>query len=299
MTTARLAPMAAAELEEWRAARAADGDPLPEPPATGGDRQEALVVLVDDVAVGGLLLQYAAADGRTRCLVRVLQTTLPPEAERAWRGVIAALEAHARAVGAVTVATAVDPALAGVFGAAGFQATMATVGKRLDPAAPLELQEDRRVAVRPMEPAERRRFVVEVRDILRSGMERAGVVDRAAARLDAMEERLVRLADDPPPAEELLMVGTVDGRPVGRAWATLVPGDDGALDFHGNTIDLFPEHRGQGLTRSFLGALRRHVDGLGVRDVRLRVYGHDAGARRTFLTAGAGIGDVHLRKDLR
>jgi len=37
---------------------------------------------------------------------------------------------------------------------------------------------------------------------------------------------------------------------------------------------------------------------IGVRDVVLRVYAHDTGARRTFLDNGAGIDDVHLRKDL-
>ena len=112
-----------------------------------------------------------------------------------------------------------------------------------------------------------------------------------------MEERLTRLTAVPPPELELLMVGTVDGVMVGRAWATLVE-RDGALDFYGNTIDLLPEHRGQRLTPSFLGALRRHVHDLGVRDVHLRVYGHDVGARRTFVDAGAGVEDVHLRKDL-
>ena len=60
----------------------------------------------------------------------------------------------------------------------------------------------------------------------------------------------------------------------------------------------FPEFRGQGLTRSFLGALRRHVQEIGVRDVHLRVYAHDSGARRTFVDEGAGIDEVHLRKDL-
>ena len=35
-----------------------------------------------------------------------------------------------------------------------------------------------------------------------------------------------------------------------------------------------------------------------MRDVLLRVYAHDTGARRTFLDSGAGVDDVHLRKDL-
>jgi GNAT superfamily N-acetyltransferase len=120
------------------------------------------------------------------------------------------------------------------------------------------------------------------------------------ARMDA---QLSRVLDDPPPADELLMTGTLGegGEPVGRAWATLVrpDGPEGPVDFLGNTLDLFEPFRGQGLTKSFLGALVRHVRELGVRDVHLRVYAHDAGARRTFLEHGAGIDDVHLRRDLR
>ncbi|UMG93759.1 GNAT family N-acetyltransferase [Nocardioides sp. TF02-7] len=174
---------------------------------------------------------------------------------------------------------------------------MTTVGKRLDPDAAPELQDDRRVAVRPMVDEERRRFAADARDLLVAGMERAGVVDPGAIGLAGLDDRLAGLAADPPPAGELLMMGSVDDVVVGRAWATLVRREDG-LDFHGNTIELFPEHRGQGLTKSFLGALRPYVQELGVREVRLRVYGHDERARRTFLAEGAGVADVHLRKDL-
>ncbi|GAA1919017.1 hypothetical protein [Nocardioides hwasunensis] len=251
---------------------------------------------VDDVQVGGALLEHADDAGRQRCAVRVLQTTLPRDADAVWGLVISVLETFVRARGATLLTTAVAPELARVFGLAGFAATMTTVGKRLDPDSAPELQEDRRVAVRPMSADERERFVDDVRDQLRAGMARAGVADADSPQLGSLETRLRGLAVDPP-ADELLMVGTVEGTVVGRAWATLVE-RDGALDFHGNTIDLLPEHRGQRLTPSFLGALRRHVHDLGVRDVHLRVYGHDAGARRTFLEQGAGIEDVHLRKDL-
>ncbi len=259
---------------------------------------EAVTLTVDDVAVGGALLEHGEDAGRRRCAVRVLQTTLPRDADAAWSAAITALEAFARARGVATLTTAVAPELARVFGAAGFHATMTTVGKRLDPDSAPELQEDRRVAVRPMDAGERERFVADVGEQLRAGMARAGVVDPETSQLGELDARLARLSDDPPPAEELLMCGLVDGVVVGRAWATLVE-KDGALDFHGNTIDLLPEHRGQRLTPSFLGALRRHVQEIGVRDVHLRVYGHDVGARQTFLDAGAGIADVHLRKDLR
>lgn len=288
--------MPEAELEQWRASRAGDAAPVPEPDDHG--RQEAVVIQVDQVEVGGAVLQHVEEGGRTRCLVRVLQTTLPHDAPGPWAAVVAALEDHARAAGATTLAAAVSPDLVSVFGRSGFQATMATMGKRLDPSAAPELQEDRRVAVRPMTDEERQRFSVEVREQLYASMGRAGVIDRAGSRLDVMEDRIEQLAADPPPESELLLMGLVDGVPVGRAWATLVPGEDG-LDFFGNTIDLFPEHRGQGLTKSFMGALRRHVHEIGVRDVHLRVYGHDEDARRTFLDSGAGIADVHLRKDLR
>ncbi len=295
MSTARLAPMAEADLEAWRASRSAAGSPLPEP--TDDAITEVVSLTVDGVTVGGVVLDLVDDASGRRCSVRVLQTTLPHDAAGPWSAVVAALEEHARLRGAATLATAVAPQLAAVFGAAGFRATMTTVGKRLDPGAPSELQDDLRVSVRPMDAEERARFVVDVAAQLRDGMARAGVVDGEGSRLAPLDERLQRLAHDPPP-EELLVTATVDGVPVGRAWATLVE-RDGALDFHGNTLDLFPEHRGQRLTPSFLGALRRHVDELGVRDVRLRVYAHDEGARRTFLDEGAGIHEVHLRKDLR
>lgn len=284
-----------AELTQWRAARAGDGVPIPEPDDKG--RLEAVTVQVDHVDVGGAVFQHIKDADGIRCLVRVLQTTLPHDATDAWAAVVAALEAHARAHGATTLAAAVAPDLVSIFGKAGFQATMATIGKRLDPTEAAELQEDRRVEVRPMTPAERQRFAEEVREQLYAGMGRAGVVDRSGSRLDEMEDRIAELAADPPPDTELLMTGLVNDIPVGRAWATLVV-NDGDLDFFGNTIDLFPEHRGQGLTKSFLGALRRHVHEIGVRDVHLRVYGHDQGARRTFIDNGAGVAEVHLRKDL-
>jgi GNAT superfamily N-acetyltransferase len=291
----RLLPMPDAELAQWRAARAGDGVPVPEPDDHG--RQEVVIVQVDEVEVGGAVLQHVEESGGTHCLVRVLQTTLPHDALGPWAAVVGALEEHARAEGARTLAAAVAPDLVPIFARAGFQATMATMGKRLDPNSAVELQDDHRVAVRPMTDEERRRFAVEVREMLHVGMARAGVIDRAGSRLDEMESRIAELVVDPPPATELLMTGLVDGVAVGRAWATLVPSDAG-LDFFGNTIDLFPEHRGHGLTKSFLGALRRHVQEIGVRDVHLRVYGHDKGARRTFLENGAGVADVHVRKDL-
>ncbi|MCW2819341.1 MAG: hypothetical protein JWR42_2128, partial [Marmoricola sp.] len=51
MSTARVAPMPAAELEAWRTSRAASGTPLPEASADG--HQEAVTLTVDGVAVGG------------------------------------------------------------------------------------------------------------------------------------------------------------------------------------------------------------------------------------------------------
>jgi len=286
--------MAEAQLEEWRAASA--HAPLPEP--VEGDGFEALTIVVDDVVAGGAVLTYDEQGGRSRASVRRLQSTLPHAAAEAWAAVLAALEGHVRARGVVTLVTSVPPDLAGAFRVAGFQATMTTVTKRLDPDSAPELQEDQRVSVRAMDADERRRFATEVTAFLRAGMERSGVLAGSGASLGELDERIARLGDETPPEGELLMMGLVDGEPVGRAWATLVTDEAGAVDFLGNTIDLFPEFRGQGLTRSFLGALRRHVQQIGVRDVHLRVYAHDAGARRTFVDNGAGIDDVHLRKDL-
>ena len=134
-------------------------------PAAGavqGGALEAVTLTVDEVAVGGALLEHADDAGRRRCAVRVLQTTLPRDATGPWAAAVAALEVFARTRGAATLTTAVAPSLADVFGAAGFRATMTTVGKRLDADSAPELQEDRRVAVRPMDAAQRERFVAEV-----------------------------------------------------------------------------------------------------------------------------------------
>lgn len=296
MVTAQVLPMPDERLEQWRAASTRTAVPLPEP--VDGDGFEAVVLVLDDVEVGGALLTYDEQGGRRRALVRRLHTTLPRDARTAWGVVLAALEERVRQREVQIVVTAVPPDLAGAFREAGYQATMTTVSKRLDPGSASELQEDRRVSVRPMTPGERREFASQVLGFLREGMERSGVLAGPGAGLGELEDRVARLAEEPSPDDELLMMGLVDGEPVGRAWATLVTDEEGAVDFHGNTIDLFPRFRGQGLTRSFLGALRRHVHELGVRDVMLRVYAHDAGARRTFVDNGAGINDVHLRKDL-
>ncbi|WP_299058352.1 hypothetical protein [uncultured Nocardioides sp.] len=295
MVDVRLVPLSAADLAAWRDQSEAAGSPLPVPEP--GDGYDAREVVVDDVAVGGVVLTTAPDGLLVRCSIRELQTTLSPDDGPRWAAVVAALEACARELGADTMVTSIAPDLVPPFRDAGFGATMTTHGKELEPDSPLELQEDQRVAVRPMTPAERTAFVTEAQVFLRSGMDRAGVAG-ADATLAGLDGRLAALAEDPPPTDELLMVGTVDGTPVGRAWATLRRADDGTLDFLGNTLDLFPEHRGQGLTKSFLGALRRHVHEIGVRAVTLNVYGHDAGARRTFLDNGAGIGRVLLRKDL-
>jgi GNAT superfamily N-acetyltransferase len=294
VVTAELRPMPQLSLEEWRAARAAAGSPLPDP---GDGQLEALTVTVDGVDVGGAVLQYDEQGGRPRGSLRALQTTLPDDATAPWGAVLAALEAHVRARGVVTLVTAVPPQLAGVFSAAGFLATMTTVSKRLDPNSVTELQEDQRVAVRLMDPQERRRFADEAMGLLRSGMERSGVTG-GGVDLAELEGRVARLGDDEPPAGELLLTGLVDGVPVGRLWATIITDEDGAVDLVGNSVDLFPEFRGQGLTKSLLGALRRHMQELGVRDVRGRLYAHDSRGRRTVVDQGTGIDDVHLRKDL-
>ena len=85
--------------------------------------------------------------------------------------------------------------------------------------------------------------------------------------------------------------------PVGRAWATLVE-QDGAIDFLGNTIDLFPEHRGRGSRRRSSGRCAATCTRSGSVTCTCGSTAHDVGARRTFLDAGAGVADVHLRKDL-
>lgn len=291
---AHLAPMPASELREWLAA----GDGLPR--ADEAEGLDARVLVVDGVPVGGVLTGLDDVGGdraptRRRCAVRALQTTLPDDALEHWRAVVVALEDHARAGGADVVTTAVAPSLVPVFQALGYGTTVTSHRKRLD--TPPQLQEDRRVAVRAMTDDERAAFVDDVRGLLAAGMVRSGLGLAPGDLPIELEARVAALGDHPPPDDELLVTGTVEGVAVGRLWATLVE-RDGARDFLGHVIELFPEYRGRRLTPSFVGAMARYVREIGVRDVHLRVYGHDAGARRTYVGAGVAVADVHLRKDL-
>jgi GNAT superfamily N-acetyltransferase len=293
--SARLLPMPDAELAAWADARAADGVPLPEP--YGDDEHEAVTVEVDGVVVGGALLAYGQEKQGLRCSVRVLQTTLPRDAVEHWTDVARAFEEHGRTRGVTTLSTAVAPELTAAFGRAGYQATMISASGSLDRDTAPDLQVDHTVAVRPMDTAERMRFVQEAREILVAGMTQAGVVNPAANGLDELDARLRRLIEDPPPSEELLLTATVNGEPVGSAWATLVRRGD-ALDYHGNSMFLYPEHRGRGLSKSFLGALVRQAEELGVADVHVNVLGRDQWARQNFLRDPGGVNDVQVRKDL-
>jgi len=283
-----------ATLAAWRDDRAAAGSPLPDPQP--GDGYEALVLVVDDVEVGGVVLTYADDAGHRRCSIRLLQTTVPHDSAPVWAGVVAALEDHVRPQGVRSLVTAVPPELATSFQAAGFGATMTGIAIR-HPDDARVLAEDGRVGVRAMTDDERRRFAREAPGLMRDGMAAAGVLSGPEAPMDGLEDRLARLADDPP-SEEVLLTATVGEVAAGRFWATLVRHDDG-VDLLGNYIDLFPEHRGQGLTRSFMAAVESWVVETGVRDISGLLYGRDHAARSTVLGMGAGLSEIHLRKDVR
>lgn len=294
MPETRLLPMSDEAVAQWRAAREAAGSAFPD--ATDAGELELLEIHLDDVAVGGVVLGHTAADQRPSTSIRLLETTLADGDTTHWGAVLGAVEDHARGRGARTLVTAVPPRLAGTFQAAGFVATMSGMGITLEAGSQRRTPSTGRVVLRPMDEAERRRFVPEAREFLRAGMTRAGVLGDPDAPMAEVEQRLVALADAPP-AEEVLLTAEADGAPVGRLWATRVE-REGSVDLVVNTVDLVPEQRGQGLTRLVLSALETYLREQGVRDVRGRVYGHDARARNTLHSLGLGVDDVHLRKDL-
>lgn len=295
MTRTRLLPMSEETVAQWRAARETKGSALPQ--ATGGGELELLEIHVDDVAVGGVALGHTSADQRSRVSIRLLETSLADDDAPHWLAVLDAIEQHVRVRGARTIVTAVPARLVGPFQQAGFVATMTGVGITLEPGSDRLTPVTSRVLLRPMDGAERRRFVPEAREFLRAGMARAGVLGDPDAPLDLVERRLAALADDPP-AEEVLLTAVADGTPVGRVWGTSVERGD-LVDLEVNTIDLVAEHRGQGLTRLVLAALETYAREHGLRDVRGRVYAHLAQARSTLTALGVGVDEVHLRKDLR
>ena len=252
-------------------------------------------MVVEGVEVGGAVLTYTDDAGHLRCSIRLLQTTIADDAAEVWAAVVTAFEEHVRPRGVRSLVTAVPPQLAGSFQAAGFGATMTGVAIR-HPEHDRVLADDGRVAVRTMTDDERRRFAAEAPGLMREGMTAAGVLTGPDAPTTRLDDRLAALADHPPP-EELLLTATVDDVAAGRFWATLVRGEDG-VDLLGNYLDLFPEFRGQGLTRSFMAAVEGWVVAHDVRDISGLLYGHAADARSTVLGFGASLADIHLRKDL-
>lgn len=282
MPETRLVPLPDEAVTQWAASR-----PHGLPMASDGERLEHVELHVDGVAVGGVVLGHLGDGEDARLTIRLLDTTLADDDLAHWRSVVAAVERHADHTGARSVVTAVAPPLAATLGEAGFTPTMTAVGVTV-PEERVTPPTDR-VALRPMDADERRRFVPETRELLRAGMTRAGVVGDA-------DERLTALTDDPP-AGELLLAVVADGATVGSLWGTL-HGPDGARDLLVNTIALDPAHRRQGLTHAMLSALETHLRDHGVRRVRARVYAHDARALDTLRALGMTVEAVHLRKDV-
>ncbi|MCA1983399.1 GNAT family N-acetyltransferase [Nocardioides nematodiphilus] len=285
--------MAASQLEQWRAARASAGTPLPD----AGAEREAVTVTVDGVEVGGAVLAYSAEPSGRRCAVLLLQTTVPYDAVDRWTAIARGLEDYARRRAATEITTAVAPALAAAFGHAGFLATMLGAERPFGPNGWAELHDDGRVTVRPMDLAERQRFVGELRELMLSGMTRAGVVEPGSPSLEELKTRLVPLLEDPLPADQLVLTALIDGAPGGGLWATLAP-VDGGREIHAHALQIDAEHRGRGLGRSFLSALNTYVAPLGARGVRLRVYGFDRRAQQLFGVTQDTVEEIHLRKDI-
>lgn len=294
MPETRLLPMSDEAAGEWSAARATAGRSFPR--AGEADRLDLLEIEVDGVIVGGVALALTTGE-HPSVSIRVLETTLPDDADAHWLSVIGAIERQARTVGARSIVTAVPARLAPMFQQAGFAATMTGVGTAIDSDADRLTPVTDRVEVRPMDDEERRLFVREAREFVGVGMARAGVLADPRGASGTVERRLAALADDPP-YDEILLVATDEGNPVGRVWCTRVERDgDPAMVI--NTIDLAPEHRGQGLTPLVLSALETYAREHGLRDVSGRVYAQHTQLRSSLAGFGVGVGEVHLRKDLR
>ncbi|MBS43030.1 MAG: hypothetical protein CMH83_07730 [Nocardioides sp.] len=290
-----LDPMPETELAAWATARSEAGDPLPTPGPT--ETHEALRAVIDGTVAGGVLLAHHAPGGHATTEVRQVHTPLPVTDTATWTALIAALEDHAQRRGTRTLVVAVPPALVAGLQDRGWTTTLARWAKRLDPAGATELQDDRRVALRPMTDDERARFAAEAGEVLRAGMLRAGVLVDEAAPVGALEQRLAGLGAPECPVDEVLLTAEVDGVEVGRAWLSLVR-DGEAVDVHGQHMELYDAFRGQRLTPSLVGALRRVAHEHGARDVQIRVYGHARGAHATYRREGAHLDLVHLRREL-
>ena len=259
--------------------------------------QEDIGIAVGGVDSGAVRLTYSQQAEGCRATITKLQVDLPPQ-DKGWTDVLGAIEGHAKSRGAVTVGISSSPDYVGAFHAAGFRTTMMAFSI---PSTDVfqELPSDDRMAVRFMDKAERQQFIAEVGEVLDGGMQRAGVLAAETDR-EKLEAALTEMARDSSGTakdEHLLVVGELNGLPVGRLWATrIVEGEHVDLSFQ--TVDIFPEHRGRRLLPFFYSALIPLIREVGAQNCRFRLYGDDQRAQDFVLSRSARLLDVRLRKDI-
>ncbi|MFF7636927.1 GNAT family N-acetyltransferase [Kitasatospora sp. NPDC008050] len=207
---------------------------------------------------------------------------------RRGRGTVAVLAAEEvlRAWGChraeVTVPVQAQPALALAL-ALGYVETNLHLLKRIGRPAPL----GGGLTIRPIGPAEFPDWLAATKAEFQAHLRAAGFsADQAAQRCAAEHTRL--LLQGHATQDAALRRLLVEGRPVGSLWLALDNGllPDGSPLAWVMTIEVAPEHRGNGYGRELLLAAERECLAAGVRDLGLNVYSGNTVALGLYASLG-------------
>lgn len=152
------------------------------------------------------------------------------------------------------------------------------------------------VALRPMTPAEYDAWVSDAIEQYAADHARVGSRPADAALQMARDEFAQLLPDGPDTVEHHLMVGLVDGEPVGTLWLK-IPAADGAKGFV-YAVEIVAGKRGRGFGRGIMVAAEGYALQQGAVSLGLHVFGDNTVARALYESLGYETTNVNMAKRL-
>jgi len=98
--------------------------------------------------------------------------------------------------------------------------------------------------------------------------------------------------------EHHLLVGHVDGAPVGFLWLRIPPAGPGSVDAFVYNVEVDPDQRGKGYGRGLMEGAEVYARDQGATAIRLHVFGHNTVARSLYESLGYATTNVNMVKPL-
>jgi len=98
--------------------------------------------------------------------------------------------------------------------------------------------------------------------------------------------------------EHHLLVGIVDGEPIGFLWLRIPPAGGESVDAFIYNVEVDVQHRGKGYGRGMMQSAEDYARGQGATALRLHVFGHNTVARSLYESLGYATTNVNMVKPL-